>query len=302
MPGLRASVQVVRDTWGVPHISAQSVDDLFFAQGYVRRRTGCGRWRCGAAARKDGWRRSPGRRAVARDSHGAPADIPWTFDDAEWRSYHPDGKRIFTAYANGVNAFIAQHKDRLPVEFVVPGDSRAVDDRTLVLRAPSFGDAGAAAAAGAQRRARRRGEANRARNPDPPDELVVPNGLDVSAITEDVVTAAGRGAVGVGPLCRSCCRNTQRGERASLAKATEGRRVATHTSVREPGSNKLGRRALAFGDGPPVVANDPHREGQRTPRSATSSISSPPDGTSRGRGSRRLSAWRWATTNGSPGA
>lgn len=29
--GLRAPVQVVRDTWGVPHITAQSTDDLFFA-------------------------------------------------------------------------------------------------------------------------------------------------------------------------------------------------------------------------------------------------------------------------------
>ena len=33
--GLRAPVQVVRDTWGVPHITAHSTDDLFFAQGYV---------------------------------------------------------------------------------------------------------------------------------------------------------------------------------------------------------------------------------------------------------------------------
>jgi len=33
--GVRAPVTVVRDTWGVPHITAQSTDDLFFAQGYV---------------------------------------------------------------------------------------------------------------------------------------------------------------------------------------------------------------------------------------------------------------------------
>ena len=33
--GLRAPVQVVRDTWGAPHITARSTDDLFFAQGYV---------------------------------------------------------------------------------------------------------------------------------------------------------------------------------------------------------------------------------------------------------------------------
>ena len=35
LPGLRADVQVLRDRWGVPHIYAQNVDDLFMAQGYV---------------------------------------------------------------------------------------------------------------------------------------------------------------------------------------------------------------------------------------------------------------------------
>ena len=34
--GLRDSVQVVRDRWGVPHIYAHNLDDLFFAQGYVQ--------------------------------------------------------------------------------------------------------------------------------------------------------------------------------------------------------------------------------------------------------------------------
>ena len=29
LPTLRADVRVVRDTWGVPHIYAQSADDLF---------------------------------------------------------------------------------------------------------------------------------------------------------------------------------------------------------------------------------------------------------------------------------
>ena len=34
--GLTASVEVLRDTWGVPHIYASSPYDLFFAQGYVQ--------------------------------------------------------------------------------------------------------------------------------------------------------------------------------------------------------------------------------------------------------------------------
>jgi penicillin G amidase len=44
---------------------------------------------------------------------------PW--DATEWTSYHPDGERIFTAYANGVNAFIEQNADNLPVEFQLTG-------------------------------------------------------------------------------------------------------------------------------------------------------------------------------------
>ena len=59
--------------------------------------------------------------AVARDRTARLLRYRGPFDDAEWTSYHPDGKRIFTAFANGVNAFIAQHKDRLPIEFVVSG-------------------------------------------------------------------------------------------------------------------------------------------------------------------------------------
>src|SRR6185503_17063275 len=34
-PGLSAPVEVLRDRWGVPYISAASLDDLWFAQGFV---------------------------------------------------------------------------------------------------------------------------------------------------------------------------------------------------------------------------------------------------------------------------
>ena len=36
LQGLRDSVEVVRDRWGVPHIYARNIDDLFFAQGFVQ--------------------------------------------------------------------------------------------------------------------------------------------------------------------------------------------------------------------------------------------------------------------------
>jgi penicillin amidase len=35
VPGLREPVEVRRDGWGVPHIYARNLHDLYFAQGYV---------------------------------------------------------------------------------------------------------------------------------------------------------------------------------------------------------------------------------------------------------------------------
>jgi penicillin amidase len=35
LPGLRDSVEVIRDRWGVPHIYARNTEDLLFAQGFV---------------------------------------------------------------------------------------------------------------------------------------------------------------------------------------------------------------------------------------------------------------------------
>src|ERR1700683_2063742 len=35
VPGLKQSVEIIRDKQGIPHIFAKNQDDLFFAQGYV---------------------------------------------------------------------------------------------------------------------------------------------------------------------------------------------------------------------------------------------------------------------------
>lgn len=35
VPGLGASVEVIHDRWGVPHVYAETLDDLFRAQGFL---------------------------------------------------------------------------------------------------------------------------------------------------------------------------------------------------------------------------------------------------------------------------
>ena len=36
VPGLRGRVEVLRDGWGIPYLSAGSLEDLWFAQGFVQ--------------------------------------------------------------------------------------------------------------------------------------------------------------------------------------------------------------------------------------------------------------------------
>jgi penicillin amidase len=245
--GLKAPVQVVRDTWGVPHISAQSADDLFFAQGYVMAQDRLWQMEMWRRAAEGRMAEIAGAAAVPRDRVTRLLKYRGPTDASEWSSYHPDARRIFTAYVNGVNAYIAQHRDRLPIEFAATGIVPAPwTIEQLVLRPPSFGDASAELQLARNVARLGAAEANRLRNPDPPDTLTVPNGLDVAAITDEVIAAARVPAQTRPDLLPEY--------RSSAADA------ADDTSVREPGSNNwvVGKSRSATGH--PVVANDPHRE------------------------------------------
>ena len=113
-------------------------------------------------------------------------------DDKELAIYHPQARTIMTAYAAGVNAYIesATKAGQLPVEFVLTGITpERWTIESLLSRQNTFGDASSelqlarsVAQLGAE-------EANRRRNPDPWEALVVPDGLDPSLITDDVLAA-----------------------------------------------------------------------------------------------------------------
>jgi penicillin amidase len=120
LPGLTEPVEVVRDRWGVPHLYAQSADDLFFAQGFVAAQD--------RLFQIDLWRRlAVGETAEVVGRNGLEADrfarlLKYRGDpDAEWASYSPDARRIATAFTRGINAFIDHAGDRLPVEFQILG-------------------------------------------------------------------------------------------------------------------------------------------------------------------------------------
>ena len=98
-PACETQVEVIRDRWGVPHIYAQNTDDLFFAQGYVMAQDRLWQmemWRRAARGPDGGDPRAAGGRAR---SLARLLKYRGPMDDREWTSYHPEGKRIFTAYA-----------------------------------------------------------------------------------------------------------------------------------------------------------------------------------------------------------
>ena len=94
VPGLKADVEVLRDTWGVPHIYAKSADDLFFAQGYVMAQDRL--WQM------EIWRRTVegrlaevlGAAALPRDRQARLLKYRGPLDDTELTSYHPESRRI----------------------------------------------------------------------------------------------------------------------------------------------------------------------------------------------------------------
>jgi penicillin G amidase len=120
LSGLSAAVSVSRDGHGVPTIEAQTLEDLFYAQGYVTAQDRL--WQMDIMRRfaagemseilgpslleHDREQRILGLREMARKSGAALS--------ARDRSY-------FEAYARGVNAFLSTHQDRLPIEFRLMG-------------------------------------------------------------------------------------------------------------------------------------------------------------------------------------
>jgi penicillin amidase len=262
--GLKEPVEVLRDHWGIPHIYARNTDDLFMAQGYVMAQDRL--WQM------EMWRRwHEGRLAEIFGPAALDYDLrtrqmmfrgPW--DASEWTSYHPEGERIFTAYASGVNAFIEANRDNLPVEFqltgVVPDPWTA---RTVVLRWAQVGLSSVRGHANSEISLARNvsqlgaAEANRRFAPDPYDDLEIPAGLDVDIITQQVVDAmrAGDGD----PFSGNRLPPLEVVEQYSHLTPAIRTAMVSNPQIATEGSNNWVMSAERSPTGMVILANDPHR-------------------------------------------
>jgi len=253
LSGLRADVRIVRDTWGVPHIYAQSTDDLFFAQGFVMAQDRLWQmemWRRGAEGRLA---EILGPSAVARDRIARLLKYRGPVDDREVTSYHPEARRFMTAYVAGINAFISSQQSKLPIEFVLTGiRPEPWTLETLLLRQIAFGDATAELQLARSVAELGAAEANRRRNPDPPDDLKIPEGVDVSAIAASYTALSDATRTVSEPIRPEIL--------PQFASMITSPPQVDPIPVREPGSNNWVLSGSLSETGKPVVANDPHRE------------------------------------------
>ena len=103
VPGLEQEVEILRDRWGVAHIYAKTVHDLFFAQGYVAAQD--------RLYQIEIWRRTgSGELAEVFGPEYASRDriarlVRYRGDmEAEWASYSPQSREIAEAFTSGINA------------------------------------------------------------------------------------------------------------------------------------------------------------------------------------------------------
>ena len=239
--GPRAPVEILIDRWGVSHVYASSPYDAFFAQGWCAARDRL--WQI------DLWRRRGlgllsevfGPSFVEKD-RAARLFLYRGEMRSEWLAYGSDTKRVATAFVSGVNEYVRLTREvqaLLPEEFRLMGylpsywspqdvalirshglfqNLASEVERALVLR--DFGH-----------------EVEALRKPlEPPHDVSVPEGLNLSLIPTDVLRVY---ELATAPV------EFAEGQ-SSRAKGPEG----SNNWAISPGRTATGR---------PILANDPHR-------------------------------------------
>ncbi len=118
LDGLGAEVRITRDNWGVPHIFAESENDLFFACGYVHAQDRM--WQMELSRRAGFGRLSEifGKRTLENDKFMRNIGLK----EAAQRDFEkllPRMKELLQSYSDGVNSWINTRKFNWPPEFML---------------------------------------------------------------------------------------------------------------------------------------------------------------------------------------
>jgi len=117
--GLDQPVDIYRDALGIPNIYAVTLHDLFFAQGYVHAQERF--WQM------DFWRHIGSGRLSEMfgesqlDTDAFLRTLGWQqLAEEEFASLNEESRNILTAYSEGVNAYLKDHKgSKLSLEYAI---------------------------------------------------------------------------------------------------------------------------------------------------------------------------------------
>lgn len=116
--GLTDKVEIVKDNFGVPHITANNEEDLYFTLGYTHAQDRL--WQMDLTRRV-----AEGRLAEILGKDAVDYDILFRtigigkFSNSLYQNLSPKSKEILINYSKGVNAFIKEFNKKLPLEFDV---------------------------------------------------------------------------------------------------------------------------------------------------------------------------------------
>jgi penicillin amidase len=120
LKGLTAAVEIVRDRWGIPHISARDPLDAYFGQGFCHAQDRL--WQMELTRRLAAGRLAEvfGKDALDVDRFQRRVGL-YRAAQREWETAEPGVRDILRAYAAGVNACLdgLMAAGKLPVEFVL---------------------------------------------------------------------------------------------------------------------------------------------------------------------------------------
>jgi penicillin amidase len=235
--GLDQRAEILRDSYGVPHVYAQTAHDLFYLQGYATAQD--------RLFQMDLYRRAgEGRLAEVLGEPALDSDKQFrTFGLArvaarELRLLRDETRENLTAYADGVNKFLEQHGESPPLEFVILGyrpDRWTTLDSLVVAKLQAYDAAG-----NLQQELLRAGLASRFGPGVFATLMPDPSGL-VSSVDE-------RAWAAVGPYLSA---GTSLPGAVALSKILPG-------AGRGSGSNCWALAGFRTATGKPILAGDPH--------------------------------------------
>jgi penicillin G amidase len=118
LQGIHGKIEVLRDARGVPQIRAASLEDLAFAQGYITAQDRL--WQMDLSRRIAQGRLSElfGSRTLHSDIENRTLGMKQAAERGV-TELDPEELNLLRGYVQGVNAFISNHQDRLPIEFLL---------------------------------------------------------------------------------------------------------------------------------------------------------------------------------------